>query len=108
MAMYNKSKFNFSETFNNSDGKTSGSGFVGVITGILTAAAFAVAMVGWWLGKPDILDIFDKILQLGLLSAALLGVRKVSGVFNKGKMDVGGPEPGSDDPLKQNIDKQPG
>jgi len=32
MAMgYNKSKFRFSETFNNSNGKTSGSGFVGVI-----------------------------------------------------------------------------
>ena len=50
MAMgYNKSKFRFSETFNNSNGKTSGSGFVGVITGILTSIAFAAAMVGWWL-----------------------------------------------------------
>lgn len=101
MSMYNKSEFRLSETFNNSDGKTSGSGFIGVMTGILTTVAFSVAMVGWWLGKPDILDIFDKILQLGLLSAALLGVRKVSGMLGngKGKTTVEG---SSED------DKQPG
>jgi len=100
--MYNKSEFRFSETFNNSNGKTSGSGFIGVILGILTAASFSVAMAGWWVGKPDILDIFDKILQLGLLSTALLGVRKVSGMLgnSKGKTTVEGSSEGDD--------KQPG
>ena len=107
MAMYDKSKFNFSETFNNSDGKTSGSGFIGVITGILTSLAFAAAMVGWWVGKPDVLDIFDKILQLGLLSAALLGVRKISGVLTNGKGKTG-IEGDSEDNKKPNVDKQPG
>jgi hypothetical protein len=105
MAMgYDKSKFRFSETFNNSNGKTSGSGFIGVITGILTTVAFSVAMVGWWVGKPDILDIFDKILQLGLLSAALLGVRKISGTLinSKGKTGVEG------ESEKPDVDKQPG
>ncbi len=105
--MYNKSKFNFSETFNNSNGKTSGSGFVGVITGLLTAIAFSVAMIGWWLGKPDIIDIFDRILQLGLLSAALLGVRKVSGVLTNSKGKTTGVE-GEAEQADKAIDKQPG
>lgn len=103
MAMgYNKSKFRFSETFNNSNGKTSGSGFVGVIIGILTSIAFAAAMVGWWLGKPDVLEVFEKILQLGLLSAALLGVRKISGAIMSGKGTT------SVEGSSEESDKQPG
>jgi len=99
MAMYNKSKFRFSETFNNANGKTSGSGFVGVIMGLTTTAAFCVVLVGWWLGKPDVLEIFEKILQLGMLSAGLMGVRKISGVFmsKNGKTSVDGDDGGEDD-----------
>jgi hypothetical protein len=89
MAMYDKSKFRFSETFNNSDGKTSGSAFVGVIMGLAATLAFIVILVGWWLGKPDVLDVFDKSLQLGLLSTALMGVRKVTGALSNGKNKTG-------------------
>ena len=62
MAMYNKSKFRFSETFNNANGKTSGSGFVGVIMGLTTTIAFCVVLVGWWVGKPEVLEIFEKVI----------------------------------------------
>jgi hypothetical protein len=91
MAMgYDKSKFRFSETFNNTDGKTSGSGFIGVMMGLTATASFVAVLVGWWLGKPDVLDLFDKVLQLGLLSTALMGVRKISGTFtdSRGKRSV--------------------
>lgn len=98
--MYNKSKFRFSETFNNSDGKTSGSGFIGVIIGILTAASFATAIIGWWVGKPDVLEVFEKILQLGLLSAGLLGVRKISGALRSDK-GSGAVEASSEESEKQ-------
>jgi len=92
MAMYNKSKFRFSETFNNANGKTSGSGFVGVIMGLTTTMAFCIVLVGWWLGKPEVLEILEKVLQLGMLSAGLMGVRKISGVFmsKNGKTSVDG------------------
>jgi hypothetical protein len=73
--------------------------------GILTAVAFSVAMIGWWVGKPDILDIFDRILQLGLLSAALLGVRKVSGALSSGKGKTEVEASGGEDKI---LDKQPG
>ena len=81
---FNKSKFVFSETFNNSNGKTSGSGFIGVIMGIACILGFCSGVVGWYLEKPLIIEFMDKVLQFGGLSALLLGVRKVSAFFNKG------------------------
>lgn len=81
MAMmdYEKSKFRFSETFNNSNGKTSGSGFVGVIMGLTATLAFAAGVVGWFLELDGVMDLLEKVLKLGGLSALLMGVRKVSG-----------------------------
>jgi len=80
MAMmdYEKSKFRFSETFNNSNGKTSGSGFVGVIMGLIATLSFIAIMVGWYLGLDDVMEMAEKVLKLGGLSAVLMGVRKVS------------------------------
>lgn len=83
MSNYDKSKFRFSETFNNSDGKTSGSGFVGVIMGLLAVLAFIPGIIGWFIGLDLAMEYFEKVLQLGGLSAILMGVRKVSGVFQK-------------------------
>jgi len=82
MSNFHKSKFKFSETFNNSDGKTSGSGFVGVIMGLATVLAVLVILAGWWVGKPNYLEMFEKTLSLGLLSAGLMGVRKFAGVIS--------------------------
>jgi hypothetical protein len=78
-----RSKFVFSETFNNKNGKSSGSGFIGVILGMLTAASFIAGMTGWWLGKEGVIEILEIILKLGFLSGLLLGVRKVTGGFEK-------------------------
>jgi hypothetical protein len=81
MGDFNTKKFVFHETFTNTNGKSSGSGFVGVIMGLSVIAMAITIVVGWWLGKPEVLEMFEKIIQLGLLSAALLGVRKISGNF---------------------------
>lgn len=80
---YDKSKFIFSETFNNSNGKTSGSGFIGVIMGLTAVAAFIAGVVGWYLGNNLIIEYFEKVLQLGGLSTLLLGVRKAAAIFTK-------------------------
>ena len=79
MADFEKSKFKFSELFNNSDGKTSGSGFIGVILGLTAVFAFLAGSVGWFLGKPDVIDFLSKVLQFAGLSTILLGVRKSIG-----------------------------
>jgi len=81
MTDYEKSKFRFSETFNNSDGKTSGSGFVGVLMGIIAILGFIAGSIGWFLGIEAVMEYLDYVLQLGLLSAALMGIRKFSGVL---------------------------
>jgi len=100
MAMgYDKSRFRFSETFNNANGKTSGSGFIGVIMGLVASAAIVVLIIGWWIGKPDVLDMFEKVLQVGMLSAGLMGIRKISGVFmsKNGKTGVEGDNSGEEE-----------
>lgn len=85
MAMmdYEKSKFRFSETFNNSNGKTSGSGFVGVIMGLTATLSFISGVVGWYLELDQVMEFFEQVLKLGGLSALLMGVRKVSGHLSR-------------------------
>ena len=116
MSMYDKSKFAFAETFNNADGKTSGSGFIGVIMGLTATLCFLIAMAGWWVGKDHVIDVIGSIIQLGFLSAALLGVRKIGGaIFDKKNPEK--PEENPEDEVSKEgktaenkpiIDKTPG
>ena len=88
MSDYEKSRFRFSETFNNSDGKTSGSAFIGVILGLVVAASWPAGILGMYKGFDlDVLEMFFKnTLALGGTSALLLGARKIVGaVINKNK-----------------------
>jgi hypothetical protein len=85
MSEYEKSKFRFSETFNNKDGKTSGSGFIGVLFGMTTVLCFVAGAIGLFFKIPNIMELVDASLQLGLLSGALLGLRKASGMFGNGR-----------------------
>lgn len=84
MNNFEKGKFRFSETFNNSNGKTSGSGFTGVILGIVTALSWIVLMTAFIFSdiKSDaIVEMTSQTLALGGVSALLLGARKVAGAF---------------------------
>jgi hypothetical protein len=85
MSEFEKSKFRFSETFNNKDGKTSGSGFIGVLFGMTTVLCFIAGAIGLFLGKEGVMELVDASLQLGLLSGALLGLRKATGMFGNGR-----------------------
>jgi membrane-bound ClpP family serine protease len=79
---YNRSKFNFSETFNNQSGKTSGSGFIGVIAGLIGCAGIIAGIFGYFFGIPNTLEYFGVMLKVLTASAILLGVRRLSGDFN--------------------------
>lgn len=91
MGRYNRSKFVFSETFNNSSGKTSGSGFSGIILILVGAACFIAAMVGYFLEIPNTLEVMGKIVIILSLASALLGLRKFVG--GKDQISVGDEEP---------------
>jgi ABC-type dipeptide/oligopeptide/nickel transport system permease subunit len=82
MSMYNRSKFNFSETFNNASGKTSGSGFVGVILGMIAGVGIVSGIIGYFLQIPNTLPFMEVILKLVAAVTILLGLRKLSGDFN--------------------------
>lgn len=91
---YNKSKFIFSETFNNKDGKTSGSGFIGVLLG-LTAVLMAVAgTFGYFFGIGNTMEFLGIVMKIITASGLLLGVRKIGGQIveaKKGKDDTEDP-----------------
>lgn len=71
-------KFRFSETFTNTNGKTSGSGFIGIILGLIAGGAFIAAMVGYFLQIPNTIEVMEQMLKLIAASTILLGVRKMA------------------------------
>ena len=85
---YDKSKFVFSETFNNGNGKTSGSGFMGIVLGLVGSACLIASMVGWFLQTPNVIEVMGKIIIVLTLSASLLGLRKF--VATRNGASVGG------------------
>jgi len=105
MSNFDAKKFRFSETFTNTNGKTSGSGFVGVILGLIAAAAFTAAMVGWFMQIPQVIEVMGKILELAFASAALMGVRKVAPRFGNGKNEDRGNGNGNGDTYLENSQK---
>lgn len=73
--MPNISKFNFSEIFSNDNGKTSGSGFAGVIICLVCAICFVAGVVDkMFLSHTS--DVMDKCISFVMWGAGLLGVRK--------------------------------
>lgn len=77
-----KSKFVFSELFNNSDGKTSGSGFIGVIMGLVGCLGFIAACVGFFLKLADTIPFMQQTIFFIGAATVLLGARKFA-VKNK-------------------------
>lgn len=83
MSKFNEKRFKFSETFVNTSGKTSGSGFIGVILGLVSALVIIATMFGYFFKIPNTVEVMEIMLKLVGLSALLLGVRKLSPVLGK-------------------------
>lgn len=73
--MPNISKFNFSELFSNDNGKTSGSGFAGVIICLVCAICFIAGVIDKMFISHTT-DVMDKCISFVMWGAGLLGVRK--------------------------------
>lgn len=79
MAKTDITKFNWKEIFSNNSGKTSGSGFSGVIAIMVGLLGFIASIVMYFITKyaayaPEISASSVTIIGIG---AALLGVRKI-------------------------------
>jgi len=73
-----RNKFVVAELFSNSDGKTSGSGFVGIMVGTLGCVAFATATVGYIFNLPNTIDVMQQSSIFIGAASALLAARKFS------------------------------
>jgi hypothetical protein len=85
MSDYEKGKFRFSETFNNSDGKTSGSGFVGVLAGLVASLMIVGGTFGYFFQLEDTMEFLGVAVKIFGFSIALLGARKIAGQIWKDK-----------------------
>lgn len=85
-----RSKFVFAEVFNNSDGKTSGSGFIGVVMGLVGCLAFIAAIVGFFLKLPDTIPFMQQTIFFIGSATVLLGIRKYAGksITNKSQASI--------------------
>jgi len=72
-----KSKFVFQEIFNNSNGKTSGSGFCGVVIVLSGVLGFLGVLVGYFIGLPLTIELIPYLITYIGIGATLLGVRKL-------------------------------
>jgi len=91
----NRHKFVFSELFNNTNGKTSGSGFIGVIMGLVGCLAFIAAIVGFFLELPETIPFMQQTIFFIGSATVLLGVRKLSGnSFKNNNTNVNNSEKG--------------
>ena len=79
MGMHEKSKFVFKELTMNSSGKQSGSGFIGVILGVVAVMMLTAGTFGYFFGIPDTLEYLGIVLKVIAASTILLGIRKVGG-----------------------------
>lgn len=80
----NMSKFSWAELFSNSDGKTSGSGFVGVIICLVGTLCFFLGCLDKMFISKGIDIITQSIVFVGI-GATLLGARKFMGTKLKSK-----------------------
>ena len=85
MGRFDATKFVFSETFTNDNGKTSGSGFIGVILGLVAAITFIAAMIGYFFQIPNTVEVMEQMLKLVASSTILLGVRNAAGQYVQAK-----------------------
>ncbi len=72
----NMSKFSWAELFSNTDGKTSGSGFVGVVICLVGTLCFFMGCIDRMFISKEIDILTQSIVFVGI-GATLLGVRKV-------------------------------
>ena len=93
MSMFEKSEFKFSETFNNSDGKSSGSAFVGVWLGLIGGIGFIAGTFGYFFDLPDTMEYLGFVMKLIFAASILMGARKVVGQIVNGKKKNDSPAP---------------
>ena len=71
-----RNQFSIAELFSNSDGKTSASGFIGILVGIIGCLAFTTAIVGYVFNLPNTISVMQQSTIFIGAATALLAARK--------------------------------
>lgn len=79
--------FRWQELIQNTTGKFSGSGTVGVLIGTLSGLGLIVGSIAFFMQMPNTMELFDKFITAMGISALLLGVRKFTAKNGETKAD---------------------
>ena len=83
MSNFNPKRISLAEATSNDNGKTSGSGCIGFLAGIIGVIIFLCTAICLYFHVEGItIELIDKSITLIGISALLLGVRKVSPIIN--------------------------
>lgn len=80
---FDKTKFSWVELITNSNGKTSGSGFIGLIGSLVSIFCLMITMVGYLIGLPHTTEILTSLTLIIGIFTALLVTRKIVGDKSK-------------------------
>jgi hypothetical protein len=86
---YDGTKFKLHEIFNNTSGKTSASGFCGVLLVFVASISFLAAMAGYFLKVQDTLAVMQSIILMASMGVGLLGLRKWRGTTKDISTQIG-------------------
>jgi hypothetical protein len=105
--MPNISKFSFNEVISNDNGKSSGSGFSGVIICIVSSVCFIAGVIDKMFISHSS-DVMNSCIGFATLGAGLLGVRKWMQNKPAPKTDIADDSTDDDDddePVEKPVDK---
>ena len=73
---FDHTRFKLREAVTNQDGKTSGSGLIGFLMGLVAVLTALGGLTGWYLELWGWTEIFEYAIKLAGISALLMGARK--------------------------------
>ena len=86
------SKFSIGEMFNNANGKTSATKFVGAVTSFVCLLLFIILVIFYFFNTGEastVLLLIDKTTVYFSVAAGLMGIKSVSSAIGNSKIKIG-------------------
>ena len=88
MATFDTTKFSWVEIFLNTNGKTSSTKLIGLLTAMICLLLFVIMVVFYMFNIPEsgvILSFIDKIITIFGIAAGLMGIKSISSSIGANK-----------------------
>lgn len=89
--IFDAHKFSAVEMFSNSNGKTSSTKWVGVVSSFVCLLLFIALTIYYFINPaecPNILEFIDRVITFFSVSAGLMGIKSLTSSIGKNRVDV--------------------